>query len=267
MQVDPDDTVLAPDRILEPVEVPQALPHLFWRRAEADAVSGALVRQQIAWAVLRHTEESARAGFVIDGSIAVAGDEQQRGGDCAKPFLAPGLQRAACGGNRDDRLDVGDTHGIALFAASRIRQQEAAWHHLHERAPGVQFGTCRSQHSIAAHGIADQRRSCRIDAAALGQGALHRFGDERDVEWPAKQELGKLAAVGDRRIIVPDCRHDIALRGEILAQPTHRNVRVTVAVRHDHKRKSSPDHLGVAHRDSGNRESRRRRGRLSRETS
>ena len=45
VQVDPHDPVLAPDWILEPVEVPQALSHLIWRRPEADAVSRALVRQ------------------------------------------------------------------------------------------------------------------------------------------------------------------------------------------------------------------------------
>jgi len=258
MRIDRGDPLLAPHRIFEPILIPQPRPHLGGRRIQADVVPGTLQGQQVAARIHGVVENRARVRRIVQPVILIAADDQQRRGERGQTLGSPHVDGA---GRRDGdhRAQAGEDRLALESAAAGVGQQQAAGDQLRRRTFGIERRAAGGQHAVAAHRVADQRDASGIDQTLLGQGTLQGAHHVDDVERPSQQGLGILARIGDRRILVANGGHHIALGCQILRQPGHRHRIVAVAVRHHDEWKAGRRPRGIAQRDAGHGEVRRRR--------
>ena len=226
----------------------RAPSHLERRRVHPDGVAGVLERQQVTRGGGLAVEQGLHAGVVAHQPVRIPHDEQGRCGDVREAVLAPGggaaeLPRRR---DRDDRLEIRD-HEIVGARRSRHEGRQAAVGPGCKR--GVQGGAGVGEHAIAAHGVADQDRSLRIDggetAGVRGGAALRLGGHEGDVQRAPRQRDARSGGVGDRWVLEPGADDDIAFGGEVLGQPAHRHRRPAVAVGQDDEGKTAAERRRV----------------------
>ena len=220
--------------------------------------------QQIARRIDGTVEYCARPREIIHPVIVVAGDEQQRCGERTEPGSPCGQHAAAGRGNRHHGTQPLELGHALQSAAAHIGQQQSARHHPRHGTLRVQGRAGSGQYAVTTGGIADQRRSRRIDQTLRRKRTLQGAGHVHDVERPPQQPLHETVRVVDGRIVVPNGGHHIALGGEIFRQPGHGHRIVAPAMRHHDERKAFARRWRIAHGNAGYAERGRGQGRLCR---